>query len=82
MGFAVPLATWFRGPLKQRVRDAVLGETLTDTGLFDTDHLKRMVELHQTGARDFSAPLWVVLMFDAFLRREVGSPAIHNRIGL
>jgi hypothetical protein len=25
MGFAVPLARWFRGPLKQRVRDAVLG---------------------------------------------------------
>src|SRR5690606_25114697 len=24
MGFAVPLARWFRGPLKQRVRDAVL----------------------------------------------------------
>ncbi len=28
MGFSVPLARWFRGPLKQRVRDAVLGETL------------------------------------------------------
>jgi asparagine synthase (glutamine-hydrolysing) len=26
MGFSVPLARWFRGPLKQRVRDAVLGE--------------------------------------------------------
>ena len=25
MGFAVPLARWFRGPLRQRVRDAVLG---------------------------------------------------------
>ena len=32
MGFAVPLARWFRGPLRERVRDAVLGERLADTG--------------------------------------------------
>jgi asparagine synthase (glutamine-hydrolysing) len=25
MGFAVPLARWFRGPLRERVRQAVLG---------------------------------------------------------
>ena len=30
MGFAVPLARWFRGPLTARVRDAVLGERLAD----------------------------------------------------
>ena len=35
MGFAVPLARWFRGPLKQRVRDAVLGERLAATGWFN-----------------------------------------------
>ena len=34
MGFSVPLARWFRGPLKQRVRDAVLGERLAATGWF------------------------------------------------
>ncbi len=28
MGFAVPLARWFRGPLRARVRDALLGERL------------------------------------------------------
>jgi hypothetical protein len=33
MGFSVPLARWFRGPLKQRVRDAVLGERLADDRL-------------------------------------------------
>jgi asparagine synthase (glutamine-hydrolysing) len=33
MGFSVPLARWFRGPLKQRVRDAVLGPRLADDRL-------------------------------------------------
>ena len=68
MGFAVPLENWFRGPLKQRVREAVLGETLADTGLFDTDFLREMVDQHESGIRNYSAPLWTLLMFEAFLR--------------
>lgn len=68
MGFAVPLARWFRGPLKDRVRKAMLGETLESTGMFNRDYLKHLVDAHQSGARDYSAPLWTMLMFEAFLR--------------
>jgi asparagine synthase (glutamine-hydrolysing) len=77
MGFAVPLENWFRGPLKQRVRDAVLGQTLADTGMFDTDFLREMVDQHQSGIRNYSAPLWTLLMFEAFLRHNAqsGSPS-------
>jgi asparagine synthase (glutamine-hydrolysing) len=71
MGFAVPLARWFRGPLKQRVRDAVLGERLAATGWFNRSYLQHLVEAHQRGERDYSAPLWTLLMFEAFLRNVV-----------
>jgi asparagine synthase (glutamine-hydrolysing) len=71
MGFAVPLARWFRGPLKQRVRDAVLGERLASTGWFDRGYLKHLVDAHQSGACDYSSPLWTLLMFEAFLRNVV-----------
>src|SRR5947207_2665685 len=71
MGFAVPLARWFRGPLRERVRDAVLGDRLADTGFFDRAYLQELVEQHQSGVRDYSASLWTVLMFDAFLRNVV-----------
>lgn len=70
MGFAVPLARWFRGPLKARLRDAVLGSTLADTGIFNRDYLEHLVDAHQSGARDYSAPLWTILMFEAFLRNN------------
>jgi len=69
MGFAVPLARWFRGPLRQRVRDAVLGERIADTGWFERRTLDRLVDEHQSGRRDHSAPLWSLLMFEAFLRQ-------------
>jgi asparagine synthase (glutamine-hydrolysing) len=68
MGFSVPLARWFRGPLKQRVRDAVLGERLAGTGWFNRSYLEHLVRDHQSGAKDYSAPLWTLLMFEAFLR--------------
>ncbi|PHV12116.1 XrtA/PEP-CTERM system amidotransferase [Chitinimonas sp. BJB300] len=68
MGFAVPLARWFRGPLKQRVREAVLGPRLAATGWFNADYLRHLVDAHQSGVRDYSAPLWTLLMFEAFLR--------------
>ena len=74
MGFAVPLAQWLRGPLRRRVRDSLLGERLSDTGLFDGDYVARLVDDHQSGNRDYSAPLWALLMFDAFLRNVVDRP--------
>jgi asparagine synthase (glutamine-hydrolysing) len=78
MGFSVPLARWFRGPLKQRVRDAVLGDRLAATGWFNRRYLEHLVDAHQSGVSDYSAPLWTLLMFEAFLRTVVDAPSsIH-----
>lgn len=68
MGFSVPLASWFRGPLRERVRTALLGNTLAGTGIFDMGFIKKMLDQHQSGRRDYSAPIWTLLMFEAFLR--------------
>jgi asparagine synthase (glutamine-hydrolysing) len=76
MGFSVPLASWFRGPLRQRVRDALLGPVLADTGSFNPAYLKHLVEQHQAGVRDYSASIWSLLMFEAFLRRVQGAAGI------
>jgi asparagine synthase (glutamine-hydrolysing) len=78
MGFAVPMARWLRGPLKQRVQDAVLGERLADTGWFNAETLAKLVRTHQSGASDNSAPLWTLLMFEAFLRKVVDQPAAEQ----
>jgi asparagine synthase (glutamine-hydrolysing) len=80
MGFSVPLARWFRGPLKQRVRDAVLGERLLGTGWFDRRYLEHLVTAHQSGASDYSAPLWTLLMFEAFLRNVVDGEGRAERM--
>ena len=77
MGFAVPLARWFRGPLKQRVRDSLLDGRIAESGLFNPQAIRQMVEQHESGRRDHSTPLWTLLMYDAFLRNvmEAGEAA-------
>ena len=82
MGFSVPLARWFRGPLKQRVRDAVLGERLKSTGWFNAGYLEHLIDAHQSGARDYSAPLWTLMMFEAFLRKVVDSSVAEQEVAL
>lgn len=68
MGFAVPLARWFRGPLQARVQESILGSRLADTGWFNQDYLQELVRDHNNGKRDYSASIWTILMFEAFLR--------------
>ena len=73
MGFAVPLARWFRGPLRERIRAAVQSPALEGTGYFAMGELGRMAEEHISGMSDHSTALWTVLMFDAFLRQNGGA---------
>ncbi|BCN37470.1 amidotransferase 1, exosortase A system-associated [Alicycliphilus denitrificans] len=77
MGFSVPLAAWLRGPLKDRVRLALLGERMRDCGYFNPVTLRRLVDEHNSGLRDHATALWMLLMFEAFLRLNEGA-ALHG----
>ncbi|NOQ63324.1 MAG: amidotransferase 1, exosortase A system-associated [Methyloprofundus sp.] len=70
MGFGVPLASWFRGPLKQQVKDSLLGERMLGSGFFNADTLAKVVKQHQQGSIDHSTTIWSLLMFDSFLRNN------------
>ena len=70
MGFSIPLAEWFRGPLKGKLETALHSPRMAATGLFDMAFLARMVDEHARGIRDYSSPLWALLMFEAFLRNQ------------
>jgi asparagine synthase (glutamine-hydrolysing) len=69
MGFSVPLARWFRGPLRERVRESLLGPVLGASGWFDRAFLEHLIDAHEAGVRDYSVPIWSLLMFEAFQRR-------------
>lgn len=68
MGFSIPLAKWLRGPLRERLRSAVLGNLMAETGMFDMQFLEKIIDQHVSARSDHSAALWSLLMFEAFLR--------------
>jgi len=71
-GFAVPIAQWFRGPLRERVRESVLSDCLLDTGIFDRRFLTQLIDDHQSGLQDHSSALWSLFMYESFQRQVLG----------
>jgi asparagine synthase (glutamine-hydrolysing) len=69
MGFRVPLADWFRGPLKQKLRDALLSDQMKASSLFNMNTIEKLLDEHQSGRKEHSAPLWTLLMFASFYKQ-------------
>jgi asparagine synthase (glutamine-hydrolysing) len=72
MGFALPLNSWLRGPLRAWAEEMLAPDRLEAAGLFKPDPIRRKWKEHLSGLRDWTPQLWAILMFEAW-RRE--SPA-------
>ncbi len=70
-GFAVPIGAWFRGEMRDFLRDHLLGPTATSRGYFNPEAVERLVATHQRGERDLGHHLWILLMFELWLRAFV-----------
>ena len=69
MGFGVPLAKWFRGPLKERVNETLITGGLAESELFDSSEMRSLVNQHMSGQREHSALIWSLLMFESSMRQ-------------
>src|SRR5438270_2085146 len=71
MGFGVPVGHWLRGPLQGFLREQLLSDASARRGLLRADAVRRMVELHTRGARDYTNQLWTLLMLELWFQRFI-----------
>jgi asparagine synthase (glutamine-hydrolysing) len=74
-GFAIPLGAWLQRELKPMVDEVLAPARMRQRGLFNPDHVERMVKEHQQGRRDYSQQLWAMLILELWLERLLGSKA-------
>jgi len=80
MGFAVPLAPWLRGPLREMVRDILGSRRFREREVANASFVEHLIEEHQNGKRDNRTWLWALLMLEMwFLDVEAHAPAAVSR---
>jgi len=68
-GFAVPMADWLRGPLRDLGEDLLAPARLARQGLFDPGPVRALWSAHQAGTADHRKPLWTLLAFQLWFDR-------------
>ena len=67
MGFAVPLDSWLRGPLREWAESLLDEKRLRSEGYFDAGQVRTAWRAHLAGGAEWQQHLWTVLMFQAWL---------------
>lgn len=68
IGFAVPVASWFRGRLGVALDRLTLGPDARHDPLVEPERIRRALALHRSGRYDFGKELWSVLTLDVWAR--------------
>jgi asparagine synthase (glutamine-hydrolysing) len=72
-GFDVPIGSWLKGPLRSWASDLLSESRLRNQHLLDVSRVQECWLQHLSGRRDFSRPLWAVLMLQSWLDSAVTS---------
>ena len=66
-GFGIPVADWFRGPLREQMRDVLAADRIRREGFFDPAAVQRLIGEHLAGRRDNRKQLWTLFAFQLWL---------------
>ncbi len=68
-GFAIPVADWLRGPLRDWAEDLLDEKTMKEQGYLDAHVIRDTWKHHLDGQGRHGEALWAVLMFQAWHKR-------------
>jgi asparagine synthase (glutamine-hydrolysing) len=62
-GFGIPVARWFRGPLRELLLDTLSPTGVARHGLFRYSEVEKLIRSHLDGSRDHRKELWTLFIF-------------------
>jgi asparagine synthase (glutamine-hydrolysing) len=68
VGFAVPVASWFRGSLGDALERLTLGPRARPDPLVDPERIRKVLTLHRVGRYDLGKELWSLLTLEVWAR--------------
>jgi len=63
-GFGIPVADWFRGPLREQMLSVLSPDRIARKGFFDGPAVAALVGDHLSGRRDNRKQLWTLFVFE------------------
>jgi len=72
-GFGIPVAEWFRGPLREQMLSALSPDRIKRDGFFDPAEVGALVDEHLSGRHDNRKQLWTLFAFQMWHDGYVGS---------
>jgi asparagine synthase (glutamine-hydrolysing) len=70
-GFAIPKGLWFQKDLWSFAQEILLDRRTIQRGFFREKNLRRMLQHHATGKRDYSTVIWCLLVLETWLRQFI-----------
>jgi len=82
-GFAVPVDSWLRGPLREWAEDLLSRESLVRHGFFAVQPIRDKWQEHLSDLGNWQHLLWPVLMFQAWISQAAkpSNPQVETGIG-
>ena len=75
MGFSFPLSVWFRGSLREFVTDHLTSKDFEDRHIASPEFVRHLLAEHQSGRRDNSHWLYMLLMLELWFREHDSAEA-------
>lgn len=67
-GFGVPVQEWINRQLRSRMRETLTERRTVERGIVEPAYVQVLLDEHERGRRDHSAPLWSLLMLELWYR--------------
>ena len=68
MGFGVPVGSWFRGHLRELLRDLLLAPQARYRSMLSGAYVEQMVARHLEGRANLGPQLWTLICFERWLQ--------------